>query len=48
MKQIKYKPNKILTNEELEVKIMGKYNKANPQPQNLKERVEERLNKLNK
>ena len=48
MKTSKFKPNKILTDSELEAKIMSKYNKGNPQPQNLKERVEVALKKLNK
>lgn len=48
MKTSKFKPNKVLSNQELEQKIMGKYNKDNPQPQDLKEKVEAALNKLNK
>lgn len=44
----KYKPNKALSNTELEQKIMSKYTKENPQPQTLKERVEQELNKLKK
>lgn len=48
MKVSKYKPNKVLSNAELEQKIISKYTKENPQPQTLKERVEEELNKTKK
>ena len=44
----KYKPNKVLSNAELEQKIMSKYTKENPQQQTLKERVVEELNKIKK
>lgn len=48
MSTSKHKPDKFLTDKEFEVKIMSKYNKDNPQPKDLKERVEVELNKLNK
>lgn len=44
----KYIPVDKLTNVQLEQKIMSKYTKENPQPQTLKERVEQELNKLKK
>lgn len=44
----KYKPNKVLSDAELEQKIISKYTKENPQPQTLKERVQEELNKIKK
>lgn len=34
--------------KDLEKKILVKYNKVNPKPQTLEERVQEELNKLNK
>jgi len=40
------KNHKSMTDEELEEKIMSRYNKENPQPRNLKERVEGELKKL--
>ncbi len=42
------KPNKVLSNQEFEQKILEKYNKVNPQPKDIKERVQVELNKLNK
>lgn len=42
------KPNKVMSNKELEEKIMSKYTKNNPEPRTLKERVTIELNKLNK
>lgn len=46
MKTPQRKPNKVLTDEELEQKILNKYNKENPQPTTLKERVNNELDKL--
>lgn len=48
MKTSKFKPNKVLTDAELEQKIMSKYTKDNPEPKTLQERVKVELNKLNK
>lgn len=42
------KPNVALSNKEMEQKIMGQYNKTNPQPHSMKEKVDVALNKLNK
>ena len=47
-KKITKTRDQIEKEKELEAKIIGKYNKVNPQPQNLKERVELELNKFNK
>ena len=48
MKIPQRRTNKSLEDKDLEAKIMSKYTKDNPQPQNLKERVELELKKLNK
>ena len=37
-----------MSDQELEQKIMSKYNKINPQPLNMKDKVDVELNKLNK
>lgn len=42
----KHKPNKILTNEELEQKIIKKYGTIESQPTTLKDKVVKELNKL--
>lgn len=46
MKTPQRKPNVAMSNAELEEKIMQKYTKDNPQPRDLKEMVEQELNKL--